>query len=75
MMEEVVETWGNKKMLCHISSQGEGRIGHHADFISEVPTYMWDIVEKYNTPYDLEVEAKKKEQAIFKLKKDYKDFF
>lgn len=75
MMEEVVESWGNRKMLCHISSQGEGRIGHHADFISEVPNYMWDIVEKYDTPYDLEVEAKKKEQAIFKLKKDYQGFF
>lgn len=67
IMEEVVDTWGNRRMLCHISSQGGGPIGHHADFIQSVPDYMLNMP----VDYDLEVEAKMKEQAIFSLRKNY----
>lgn len=75
IMEEVIETWNNRKMLCHISNQGEGRIGHHSDYIKEVPEYLIDIVVKHDTNFDLEVEAKKKEQAIFKLRKEFPQYF
>jgi UV DNA damage repair endonuclease len=54
------------------SEQGKGKIGHHSDFIEEIPceliTYLTD------NPYihvDLEVEAKMKEQAIFRLQQKY----
>ena len=51
----------------HISSQGGGRIGHHSDYIEEIPEY----VIKLETSIDLMVEAKRKEKAIKRLKERY----
>ena len=75
MMDEVVESWGNRKFLCHVSSQGEGQIGHHADYIDSLPIHMLKIPERYRIDIDIEVEAKMKEKAIFKLKKQYPELF
>ena len=72
MLPEVVETWGDRKMLCHVSSQGEGKIGHHADYIENIPQHMLSIPEDYGISIDIEVEAKMKEKAIFRLKEQYK---
>lgn len=66
---KVLETWRNRgiKPKFHISQQGPGRIGHHSDYIDEIPTYLLNIPKQYNTYIDIMVEAKKKELAIHKL--------
>ena len=61
----------NIKPKFHISEQGSGRCGHHSDYIETIPNYLLEIPEKYNTEFDILVEAKMKEQAIFKLYRKY----
>ena len=51
----------------HISSQGDGKIGHHSEYIEEIPEYVIEIKEGI----DLMVEAKRKEKAIKRLKERY----
>ena len=50
----------------HISSQGEGKIGKHSEYIEEMPEYMIKMEE-----IDVMVEAKRKEKAIERLKERY----
>jgi len=70
----ILETWRrrNIKPKFHVSEQGSGRIGHHSDFIEVIPKYLLEIPKKYNTKIDIMIEAKMKEQAIFKLYNKYK---
>jgi UV DNA damage endonuclease len=68
-IEKVIESWGSRKVLMHVSNQGEGRVGHHSDYITRFPDIFFYIRDKLNVSIDLEVEAKKKEQAIFALRK------
>ena len=70
---KVLETWSRRgiKPKFHISEQGAGRIGHHSDYISEIPEYLLEIPEKYNVKIDIMIEAKKKEKAIMELYKKY----
>lgn len=76
MIPDILFTWKNGVIpLMHISEQGNGRIGHHSDYIETIPEYMLNIPDKYNTDIDLEVEAKMKEKAIFKLYNKYNNFF
>jgi len=60
------KTWDkrNLKPYCHISEQGNGKLGHHSDYISELPDYYLRI----NKQFTLDIEAKAKEKAIFKLR-------
>lgn len=80
-IDDILSTWKleNGEYRCnpimHISEQGEGRVGNHSDYISEIPQYMIDWTHKYNVYIDLEVEAKMKEQAIFRLYKKYGNKF
>lgn len=80
-MPEIIKTWGNRRILMHVSQQArhpDGRsmkLGKHSDYIDEMPYYMFNIVEDYNISYDLEVEAKMKEQAILRLYKLYPGIF
>lgn len=69
----ILETWRrrNIKPKFHVSEQGSGRIGHHSDFIEVIPKYLLEIPKKYNTKIDIMIEAKMKEQAIFRLYKKY----
>lgn len=62
---KVFKTWEKRclKPYCHISEQGKGKLGHHSDYISKLP----DCFLRINTPFTLDVEAKMKEKAIFKL--------
>ena len=66
----IIETWNKRglKPYFHISEQGSGKIGHHSDFIEVIPEYMFTI----NQDITLDVEAKAKEKAIFKLVNKYK---
>ena len=69
----VLETWKNRliKPKFHVSEQGEGRTGHHSDYIETIPKFLLEIPEKYGIAIDIMIEAKMKEQAIFKLYKKY----
>lgn len=69
----VIDSWGFRRMVCHISEQKEGaRIGSHSDFIESIPSYFLSIPEKYGVGVDIEVEAKAKEEAVMRLAKKYK---
>ncbi len=69
----ILDTWKKRgiKPKFHVSEQGSGRCGHHSDYIETIPDYLLEIPKKYNTDIDIMIEAKKKEQAIFKLYKKY----
>lgn len=72
-MDRIVDTWKNRNIrpLFHISEQRDGsRIGTHSDFIEKLPEYYLSFPKKYGD-LDIEIEAKLKEQAIFKLYKLY----
>ena len=73
----VLDTWANKgiRPKFHISQQGSGKTGHHSDFITELPDYYLEIPEKYGVGADIMVEAKMKEQAIFRLYNTHRDIF
>ena len=72
-MHAVLETWWrrNIKPKFHVSEQGTGKIGHHSDFIEIIPEYLMEIPVKFGCNIDIMIEAKLKEQAIFKLYKKY----
>ena len=72
-ISDILETWKRRgiKPKFHVSEQGCGRKGHHSDYIETIPDYLLDIPKKYNTNIDIMIEAKMKEQAIFKLYKKY----
>jgi len=73
---EILETWKrrNIKPKFHVSQQGKGRLGHHSDYIDELPGYLLEIPKLYNVSIDIMIEAKMKEQAIFKLYNTYPQF-
>lgn len=70
---EILETWARRgiKPKFHVSEQGKGRIGHHSDYIEEIPEYLLEIPIIYGVEIDIMIEAKMKEQAIFKLYEKY----
>lgn len=72
-MSEILESWKRRdiKPKFHVSEQGSGQCGHHSDLIEVIPKYLLDIPAKYGVSIDIMIEAKLKEQAIFKLYKKY----
>lgn len=72
-IERILNTWKRRgiKPKFHISQQGCGRIGHHSNYISEIPQYLLEIPERYGVNIDIMVEAKQKEQAILSLYHKY----
>ena len=54
-----------------MSEQGSGRCGHHSDYIEVIPDYLLNIPKLYYQAIDIMIEAKMKEQAIFKLYEKY----
>lgn len=75
-IEEILDSWKRRgiKPKFHVSEQGSGQVGHHSDFIEVIPHYLREIPEKYGVEVDIMIEAKMKEQAIFKLYKKYPEF-
>jgi len=69
----ILETWNrrNIKPKFHVSEQGSGRVGHHSDYVETIPEYLLSIPQKYGVDIDIMIEAKMKEQAIFKLYQKY----
>ena len=70
---KILDTWKkrNIKPKFHVSEQGQGKCGHHSDYIENIPEYLLEIPQKYNTNIDIMIEAKMKEMAIFKLYEKY----
>ena len=70
---QILETWKRRgiKPKFHVSEQGSGRIGHHSDYIKEIPEYLLEIPKKYDTHIDIMIEAKMKEKTIMDLYKKY----
>ena len=69
----ILETWRRRgiKPKFHVSEQGSGKCGHHSDYIKVIPDYLMEIPEKYGIEIDIMIEAKMKEQAIFRLYQKY----
>ena len=69
LLPRIFSTWHKRKLkpYFHISEQGSGKIGHHSDYVNELPSYI------LNTKYSLtiDIEAKAKEQAVLLLAKKY----
>ena len=72
-IQDILDTWQRRgvKPKFHVSEQGSGRCGHHSDYIEKIPSYLLEIPDKYGVEIDIMIEAKKKEQAIFKLYSKY----
>lgn len=72
-IERILNTWKRRgiKPKFHVSEQGSGRIGHHSDYINEIPQYLLEIPDKYGVEIDIMIEAKMKEQAILSLYEKY----
>ena len=72
-IEGILETWYKReiKPKFHVSQQGSGKCGHHSDYVETIPQYLLEIPEKYETSIDIMIEAKMKEQAIFRLYEKY----
>jgi UV DNA damage endonuclease len=69
----ILDTWYKRKIKpkFHVSEQGSGKIGHHSDYIEEIPQYLLNIPEQYQVEIDIMIEAKMKEKAIFHLYSKY----
>ena len=75
---KIIKSWkrsGDRHILMHVSEQGCGKIGHHSDYIENLPSELLEIIKIYDVNIDLEIEAKMKEQAIFKLYNKYPEIF
>lgn len=76
LASEIIESWKDRRVLMHVSEQGDGKIGHHSDYIEEIPHELFNILEDYPTlSVDLEVEAKMKEKAILRLYNKYREIY
>ncbi|KAL4431550.1 hypothetical protein ABPG74_017255 [Tetrahymena malaccensis] len=73
LVQEASKTWVKRgiRMKCHVSEQGAGQVGHHSDYISELPKEFLSVPEKLGLELDIFIEAKMKEQAIFFLYEIY----
>tara|TARA_B100000401_G_scaffold435863_1_gene378307 strand:- start:1523 stop:2584 length:1062 start_codon:yes stop_codon:yes gene_type:complete len=73
LMLPILETWRRRgiKPKFHISEQGSGKVGHHSDYVEEIPKYLLKIKKKHDIDIDIMIEAKMKEQAVLKLHDSY----
>ena len=72
-MPLILNSWKkrNIKPKFHISEQGSGKVGHHSDYVENIPDYLIEIPEKFGINIDIMIEAKMKEKSLFKLYKKY----
>jgi UV DNA damage repair endonuclease len=70
---DILDSWIRRgiKPKFHVSEQGDGRCGHHSDYIETIPEYLLEIPKKYGVEIDIMIEAKMKEKAIKKLYEKY----
>ena len=78
IIERIFNTW-DKEALCpkiHFSTPKEGKLDRrHADYIEcyDFIDFLNITKERVNKNFDVMIEAKKKDQALFKLVKDLKE--
>ena len=72
-IQDVVDSWGDRYIVMHISNQGTGKLGHHSDFIDKFPECFQYFANELKLEFCLEVEAKKKQEAVFDMKKKFGD--
>ena len=67
-IERILKTWTRRNIRpkFHVSEQGAGRVGHHSDYIENIPIYLRELSD-----VDIMIEAKMKERAIFRLRRKY----
>lgn len=73
-LSEIVGLWKELHLRpkFHISEQHpEKRLGAHSDYVSSIPSYLFDIAREAKG-IDIMVEAKQKELAVLKLQNKYK---
>ena len=76
LMQEIVESWGWRTPLFHISDQKEGAVvGAHHDYVQEIPTELIKPILEYDCEVHIEVEAKAKEDAVLYLMNKYSTLF
>jgi len=67
--DEIKKSWKEKRPKVHISSQGDGKVGHHADFIAKEDfAILREFLGDDFFEVDIMIEAKKKEEAIERIK-------
>ncbi len=72
-LPEIVETWRGAEPVFHVSEQRpDARVGAHSDYIEKIPDYLLRLPDEIRMNIAIEVEAKEKEQAIFRLRETYK---
>lgn len=76
-LSRLLETWTrkNKLPLAHVSNQEPNkRVGSHSDFITRMPDILYTYAKMCpNMTLWLDVEAKAKEEAIFGMRKNFKN--
>ena len=77
MLEEIFNTWNNEKLppKLHFSSPKNGEIDRkHADFINPYDFINFlESAKKFNRDFDMMLECKEKDVALFKLVQDIKE--
>lgn len=66
----VLETWDGQRAKFHLSDQGLGRIGKHADNIDLIPQQLIDLYHK-DKNFDLMLEAKNSLDSLINLRNKY----
>ena len=73
LMERAVATWGRRAPKLHLSSHKPDTRTGHADFLDmddvDEMTALMDGVGDPDAPYDLMLEAKKKERAVLEVRR------
>ena len=75
LLPQIFATWNNENLppKIHFSSPKEGELDRkHADYIdvNDFSSFLDLAKERVNRDFDVMIEAKKKDQALFKLMKD-----
>ena len=71
LLDRAMATWGTRPPKLHLSSHKPGTRTGHADYLSmddvDELTAVMEQVGKPDAPYDVMLEAKKKEQAVLEV--------
>lgn len=73
LLPRIFETWGDRIPKFHLSDQAENKnVGAHHDYVENIPEQLLKLVGKKT--FDIMIEAKKKELAVFYLMEKYPIF-
>lgn len=78
LIEEVIESWKDRIPLVHVSDsrepEGQYFTAHH-DYVQSIPDYFLSVPEIFDKDIHIEIEAKAKEAAVFKMMLKYNSLF